>query len=149
VVRRPGRAARSLAVLRSVVAAVAAAGLLAGCAGPAGDPAAQRPYLVAVDDLDRLPSGTVSGTLVVERDCVLLEDADGLLLPLFAAPTAFGPLDGGAPTIDVAGVRLRIGDEVTFAGGTGTVTDGLRSRYPGVDLTRCGVRRFALLGETS
>jgi hypothetical protein len=120
----------------------------AGCApGPSGDPVQARPYLVAVDDIDGVPSGTVAGTLVVERDCVLVEDDEGLLLPLFAARTAFGPLDGGAPTIDVGGTRLRIGDQVTFEGGTGEVTDGLRSRYPGVDLTRCGVRRFALLGE--
>ncbi|MEX0835860.1 MAG: hypothetical protein WD010_07200 [Nitriliruptor sp.] len=120
--------------------------VLAGCAGPVTDPIAARPYLVAVDDIDGIPAGTVSGTLVVERDCVLIEDDAGLVLPLFAERTAFGPLDGGAPTIDVAGTRLRIGDEVTFAGGTGEVTAGLRSRYPGVDLTRCGVRRFALLG---
>lgn len=129
------------------VAVACAAALLSACAGPVGDPALQRPYLVAVDDIDGLPSGTVSGTLVIGRDCILLEDDEGLLLPLFAAPTAFGPLDGGAVTVDVAGTRLRIGDEVTFEGGTGAVTDGLRSRYPGVDLTRCGVRRFALLGE--
>jgi hypothetical protein len=136
---------------RGPVAAVACvAAVLSACAGPVGDPLAQRPYLVAVDDIDGLPTGTVAGTLVVERDCVLLEDEDGaLLLPLFAAPTAFGPLDGGALTIDVAGTRLRIGDEVVFEGGTGEVTDGLRSRYPGVDLTRCGVRRFALVGETT
>jgi hypothetical protein len=134
---------------RPTVAAALVAAVLSACAGPGGDPLAQRPYLVAVDDIDGLPTGTVSGTLVVERDCVLLEDDEGLLLPLFAAPTAFGPLDGGAFTIDVAGTRLRIGDEVAFEGGTGEVTDGLRSRYPGVDLTRCGVRRFALLGETT
>jgi hypothetical protein len=134
---------------RSVVALAATAAVASACAGPAGDPLAQRPYLVAVDDIDGLPTGTVSGTLVVERDCVLIEDDEGLLLPLFAAPTAFGPLDGGALTIDVAGARLRIGDEVAFEGGTGEVTDGLRSRYPGVDLTRCGVRRFALIGETT
>ncbi len=120
--------------------------VLAACAGPVDDPIAARPYLVAVDDIDGIPAGTVSGTLVVERDCVLIEDDTGLLLPLFAARTAFGPLDGGAPTIDVAGTRLRVGDEVTFEGATGEVTDGLRSRYPGVDVTRCGVRRFALLG---
>lgn len=131
-------------------AAVAAVILLvlAGCAaGPEGGPLEQRPYLVAVDDIDGIPSGTVTGRLVVERDCVLLEDETGTLLPLFAAPTAFGPLDGGALTIDVAAVRLRIGEVVTFAGGTGEVTEGLRSRYPGVDLTRCGVRRYALVGE--
>ena len=132
---------------RQPVASLAALALL-GCAGPSPDPIAQRPYLVAVDDLDGLPSGTVEGTLVIERDCVLLEDDEGLLLPLFGAPTAFGPLDGGAPTVDVAGERLRIGDEVTFEGGTGEISADLRSRYPGVDLTRCGVRRVALLGET-
>jgi hypothetical protein len=142
VSRRGGRRRRLVAL--AAIAAVASA-----CAGPAGDPLAQRPYLVAVDDIDGLPTGTVAGTLVVERDCVLIEDDEGLLLPLFAAPTAFGPLDGGALTIDVAGARLRIGDEVAFEGGTGEVTDGLRSRYPGVDLTRCGVRRFALVGETT
>jgi hypothetical protein len=131
-----------------LVAVLCAVALAAGCgAGPSGGPLEQRPYLVAVDDIDGIPGGTVSGTLVVERECVLLEDAEGLLLPLFASPTAFGPLDGGALTVDVAGVRVRVGDEVTFAGGTGEVTDGLRSRYPGVDLTRCGVRRFALLGD--
>lgn len=134
-------------VVRAVVALVAVASLLGCTSGPEG-PIERRPYLVAVDDLDRLPSGTVAGTLVVERECVLIEDEIGqLLLPLFAAPTAFGPLDGGAPTIDVGGVRLRIGDEVTFTGGTGDVTEGLRSRYPGVDLTRCGVRRYALVGD--
>jgi hypothetical protein len=84
---------------------------------------------------------------VVDRDCVLLEDAEGPMLPLFAAPTAFGPRDGGVLTLEVSGVRVRIGDEVGFAGRTGTVTEGLRSRYPGIDLTRCGVRRYALLGE--
>jgi hypothetical protein len=135
---------------RPLVAFACLAAVVSACAGPVGDPLAQRPYLVAVDDIDGLPTGTVSGTLVVERDCVLLETEDGsLLLPLFAAPTAFGPLDGGAFTIDVAGTRLRIGDEVIFEGGTGEVTDGLRSRYPGVDLTRCGVRRFALVGEAT
>lgn len=133
---------------RAVLVVAAVAVVMAGCAGPAGDPIADRPYLVAVDDIDGLPAGTVAGTLVVERDCVLLDTAEGLVLPLFAAPTAFGPLDGGASTIDVAGHRLRIGDEVTFAGGTGDVTAGVRSRYPGVDLTRCGVRRFALVGGT-
>lgn len=134
--------------VRVLVAVLCAVALTAGCgAGPSGGPLEQRPYLVAVDDIDGIPGGTVSGTLVVERECVLIEDDEGLLLPLFASPTAFGPLDGGAITIDVAGVRLRVGDEVTLAGGTGEVTDGLRSRYPGVDLTRCGVRRFALLGD--
>ncbi|WP_157041974.1 hypothetical protein [Nitriliruptor alkaliphilus] len=133
---------------RVVIVGLCAAALTAGCgAGPSGGPLEQRPYLVAVDDIDGIPSGTVSGTLVVERECVLLEDDEGLLLPLFASPTAFGPLDGGAITVDVGGVRLRVGDEVTFAGRTGEVTDGVRSRYPGVDLTRCGVRRFALLGD--
>jgi hypothetical protein len=136
-------------VVTARCALAALAVLAAACAGPAGDPLAERPYLVAVDDIDGIPSGTVTGTLVVERDCVLVEDREGLLLPLFAAPTAFGPLDGGALTIDVAGQRLRVGDEVTFEGATGEVTEGLRSRYPGVDLTRCGVRRYALLGETS
>lgn len=124
------------------------AAALAGCAaGPSGDPLLQRPYLVAVDDIDGIPDGTVTGRLVVERDCVLLEDEEGLLLPLFAVPTAFGPLDGGAMTVDVAGVRLREGEQATFAGGTGQVTEGIRSRYPGVDLTRCGVRRYALVGH--
>jgi hypothetical protein len=126
-----------------VVLAVA----LAGCAGPSGDPLQQRPYLVAVDDIDGVPDGTVTGRLVVERDCVLLEDEDGLLLPLFAGPTAFGPMDGGAVTVDVGGVRLRVGDQATFAGETGDVTEGIRSRYPGVDFTRCGVRRYAVLGH--
>jgi hypothetical protein len=124
------------------------AGLLAGCGtGPEAGPLVQRPYLVAVDDLDGLPSGTVSGRLVVERDCILIEDEDGLALPLFAAPTAFGPLDDGANTVDVGGVRVRVGDQVTLAGGAVQVTDGLRSRYPGVDLTRCGVRRVVLVGD--
>lgn len=104
---------------------------------------------MAVDPIDEIPTGYVAGTLVVERDCVLLEDDDGLLLPLFAASTRFGPLDGGAMTIDVEQTRVRIGDEVRFAGGTGQVTEGLRSRYPGVDLTRCGVRRYALVGEVT
>jgi hypothetical protein len=131
----------------TVAALVTCAAVLTGCSpGPEG-PIERRPYLVAVDDIDGVPSGTVSGTLVVERDCILLEDETGLLLPLFAARTAFGPLDGGAQTVDVGETRLRIGDEVTFEGGTGEVTDGMRSRYPGIDLTRCGVRRFALLGE--
>lgn len=133
---------------RFVAAALCAGVLVAGCGdGLEGDPIAQRPYLVAVDDIDGLPSGTVTGALVVERDCVLIEDVQGLLLPLFAAPTAFGPLDGGAITVDVAGVRIRAGDAVTFSGGATEVTDGLRSRYPGVDLTRCGVRRVAIVGE--
>lgn len=121
---------------------------LAGCAaGPTGGPLQERPYLVAVDDIDGIPNDTVTGRLVVERECVLLEDEDGLLLPLFAVPTAFGPMDGGATTVDVGGVRLREGDQATFAGGTGEVTEGIRSRYPGVDLTRCGVRRYAILGH--
>jgi hypothetical protein len=120
---------------------------VAGCSpGPEG-PIEQRPYLVAVDDIDGVPSGTVSGTLVVERGCILVEDEAGLLLPLFAARTAYGPLDGGAHTVDVGDTRLRVGDEVTFDGAVGEVTDGVRSRYPGVDLTRCGVRRFAVVGE--
>lgn len=132
---------------RVAAAGVLLATLLAGCVPPSTDPVAPRPYLVAVDPLDADPTGTVSGTLVVERECVLLDTDDGLLLPLFAARTAFGPLDGGALTIDVGGQRLRIGDEVTFAGEVGQVTEGVRSRYPGVDMTRCGVRRYALLGE--
>jgi hypothetical protein len=141
VVRR-----RPSAMVLRILAVVALA--LTGCGAGPTSPVAERPYLVAVDDIDGIPSGTVSGTLVVERDCILLEDETGtLLLPLFAVPTAFGPLDGGAPTVDVGTVRLRVGDEVTFAGGTGEVTDGLRSRYPGIDVTRCGVRRFALLGD--
>lgn len=139
----PPRFARSVACALGAALVVG----LAGCApGPEG-PIERRPYLVAVDDIDGVPSGTVSGTLVAERGCMLLEDDTGLLLPLFAARTAFGPLDGGAQTVDVGDVRLRVGDEVTFDGATGEVTDGIRSRYPGVDLTRCGVRRFAVLGE--
>lgn len=123
-------------------------GLLAACAGPSSpDPAGDRPYLVAVDPLDETFEGELRGTLTVERGCVLLDGPDGVVLPLFAAqPTRWGPRDGGALTIDTGGDRLRIGDEVTFAATTGSVTDGLRSRYPGVDTTRCGVRRFALLG---
>jgi hypothetical protein len=132
-----------------MTAAVAAASLLAGCAGPTvTGPIAERPYLVAVEPIDDVAEGEVTGTLTVERDCVLLEDPTGtLLLPLFAVDTQFGPLDGGAITVDVDGVRLRIGDEVTFRGEVSRVTEGVRSRYPGVDLTRCGVRRYALLGE--
>lgn len=129
---------------RSLVAAAAAT---VACAGPTADPIADRPYLVAVDAEDGIPSGAVSGTLVVERDCVLLEDEGGLVLPLFGARTVFGSLDGGRPTVDVAGERLRIGDEVTFTGGVVEVTHELRSRYPGVDLTRCGTDRVALVGE--
>ena len=123
----------------------------AACAGPiAGDPAAERPYLVAVDDLGQGLDGTVTGTLTVERDCVLLDTAEGPLLPLFTAePTRFGPRDGGALTIDTGGERLRVGQEVTFVGRTGEVTGDLRSRYPGVDTTRCGVRGFALLGPVT
>jgi hypothetical protein len=138
-------------VTRHRLAAVAAlVATVVGCAGPTGsDPIAERPYLVAVDALDQDPDGTVTGTLTVERDCLLLDTAEGLVLPLFSATTRFGPLDGGATTIDVEQVRLRVGDEVTFAGETGQVTEGLRSRYPGVDLTRCGVRRYALLGEVA
>jgi hypothetical protein len=132
---------------RCVVYALGALALL-GCEAPTSqDPTADRPYLVAVDPQEGVPDGEVAGTLTVERDCVLLEDADGPLLPLFAANTRFGPLDGGATTIDVEDVRLRIGDDVRFEGATGEVTEGLRSRFPGVDLTRCGVRRYALLGE--
>ncbi len=135
---------RRLATLAALVATLAA------CAGPTGaDPTADRPYLVAVDALDQDPDGTVTGTLTVERECLLLDTAEGLVLPLFSATTRFGPLDGGATTIDVEQVRLRVGDEVTFDGETGQVTEGLRSRYPGVDLTRCGVRRYALLGEVA
>ncbi len=135
--RRPG-----------VAAVLAAAAVAAGCAGSTGgDPLAERPYLVAVDPLDEVPSGTITGTLIVDRDCVLLEDASGSLLPLFSEDTRFGPLDGGAVTVDVGATRVRIGDEVTFEGDVGEVTEGLRSRYPGVDLTRCGPRRYALLGD--
>ena len=128
--------------------AVALALLAAGCAGPtSGDALADRPYLVAVDDLGQDIDGTVTGTLTVERDCVLLESADGLLLPLFSAePTRFGPRDGGGLTVDTGGERVRIGEDVAFTGRTGEVTGDLRSRYPGVDTTRCGVRRYALLG---
>lgn len=128
----------------AVVLAVAA---LTACAGPTGDPLAARPYLVAVDPGDEALIGEVAGTLVVARDCVLLEDEEGPLLPLFAAPTAFGPLDGETLTVVVAGHQLRIGQEVVFEGRVGTFTEGVRSRYPGVDATRCGVRRYALLGE--
>ncbi len=124
-----------------------AAAVLFGCAAPAEGPLAARPYLVAVDAVGEDPRGTLTATVVVERDCVLLEDAEGLLLPLFVARTAFGPLDGGAVTVDVGQRRLRVGDEATFEAATGEVTEGLRSRYPGVDLTRCGVRRYALVGE--
>jgi hypothetical protein len=137
-------------VSRRRVASIAAIALVsAACAGStAGDPAGERPYLVAVDDLGEPLDATVSGTLVVERDCVLLEAEDGsLVLPLFTAePTRFGPRDGGALTIDTGGERLRVGEERRFRGRTGEVTGGLRSRYPGVDTTRCGVRTYALLG---
>lgn len=135
---------------RHLVALAVLVATVAGCAGPTGsDPIAERPYLVAVDPLDQDPDGTVTGTLTVERDCLLLDTDDGLVLPLFSATTRFGPLDGGATTIDVEQVRLRVGDEVSFDGETGQVTEGLRSQYPGVDLTRCGVRRYALLGEVA
>lgn len=133
---------------RRTVALAVALVVLVGCAGPSSpDPLGDRPYLVAVDPLDETFDGEVTGTLTVERDCVLFDGDDGLVLPLFGAqPTRWGPRDGGGLTIDTGGERLRIGDEVTFAATTGQVTDGLRSRYPGVDTTRCGVRGFALLG---
>lgn len=135
--------------VRQLSLLLAFAALAAGCTAPmSADPMGERPYLVAVDALDADLDQTVAGTLVEERDCILLEDEDGLLLPLFAAdPTRFGPRDGGAVTVDTGGERLRVGDEVTFDGSYGEVGEGLRSRYPGVDTTRCGVRRYALLGE--
>lgn len=138
-----------MVMARRIVTGVLAALSLAACAGPTGvDPTADRPYLVAVDPLDEAMADTVAGTLMVERECVLLEDEDGPLLPLFTLdPTRFGPRDGGALTIDTGTARLRVGEDVEFHGEVGQVTDGLRSRYPGVDATRCGVRRFALLGE--
>lgn len=139
-----------MVTLRDVRCLVAVAALAVGCAGPTADaPGAERPYLVAVDDLGESLDATVTGTLVVERDCVLLEVDDGtLVLPLFAAdPTRFGPQDGGAMTIDTGGERLRVGEERSFRGRTGQVTGDLRSRYPGVDTTRCGVRTYALLGR--
>lgn len=138
-----------MVTLRRATASVLGGLAVAGCAGPSGvDPTADRPYLVAVDPLDEGMADTLSGTLVVERECVLLEDEEGPLLPLFTLePTRFGPRDGGALTIDTGQTRLRVGEDVTFRGEVGQVTDGLRSRYPGVDATRCGVRRFALIGE--
>lgn len=133
---------------RAVVALLLVVVSAAACAGPSGgDPLRDRPYLVAVDDLGERFDETVSGTLVVERECLLLDTADGPILPLFSAePTRFGPRDGGAITLDTGGQRLRVGEEATFRGATGQVTSDLRSRYPGVDTTRCGVRRYALLG---
>lgn len=141
-----------MVTLRRTVALLVGACLTAACAGStSGDPAGERPYLVAVDPLGEELTGTVAGTLVVERECVLLEAEDGtLLLPLFSAdPTRFGPRDGGALTIDTGGERIRVGEDREFVGRTGQVTGDLRSRYPGVDTTRCGVRTYALLGSVT
>ncbi|MTV25663.1 hypothetical protein FTX61_09610 [Nitriliruptoraceae bacterium ZYF776] len=137
------------AFARGVVAAIAAVALVGCESAPGADPVAARPYLVSVDAPDDVPSGEVTGTLAVADDCIVVETDDaGTLFPLFAVRASFGPLDsGGRPTVDVAGERLLLGDEVVFAGGTGAVSDGVRSTYPGVDFTRCRYDGFAILGE--
>ena len=85
--------------------------------GPAGDPLAQRPYLVAVDDIGRAPDGRRVGHA---RRRTRLRPARGRRGAACSRCSprrpAFGPLDGGAFTIDVAGTRLRIGDEVRLRG---------------------------------